>query len=185
MIRAVCVFAGSRVGAHDAHRSAAHELGHELATRGYTMIYGGGDIGLMGVAANAALHAGGRVIGVIPRGLFDREIAHDGVSELRVVASMHERKALMHELSDAFVALPGGLGTFDELIETMTWRQLSLHEKPVALLDVDGFWDPFHALLDRAVLDGYLPRDRIDHLHSHPTVPAVLDAIARGAATAP
>jgi uncharacterized protein (TIGR00730 family) len=123
---------------------------------GITVVYGGGNVGLMGVLADAALTAGGRVIGVIPRVLVDRELAHHGVSELHVVGSMHERKALMAELSDAFAALPGGLGTYEELCEALTWSQLAIHTKPCGCLNVLGYFDPFVAMLDHAVAEGFL-----------------------------
>lgn len=134
----------------------ARELGRTIAQRGLTLVYGGGSVGLMGILADAALDAGGRVVGVIPVGLFSREVGHTGLTQLHEVPTMHERKALMYDLADAFVALPGGLGTLDELAEVVTWAQLGLHQKPVALLDVDGFWDPLIAQLDRMVDVGLL-----------------------------
>lgn len=134
----------------------ARELGTTVAQRGLTLVYGGGRVGLMGILADAALDSGGRVVGVIPVGLFSREVGHTGLTELHEVPTMHERKALMYDLADAFVALPGGLGTLDELAEVVTWAQLGLHQKPVALLDVDGFWDPLIAQLDRMVDVGLL-----------------------------
>jgi uncharacterized protein (TIGR00730 family) len=152
----VCVFCGSSRGAAPAYAAAATDLGTTLAAKGIGLVYGGGDVGLMGVVADSALAAGGTVIGVIPEALVAKEIAHAGLTELRVTGSMHERKALMAELSDGFIALPGGLGTFDELCEILTWGQLGLHTKPVVLLDVDGFWVPFGALLDGAVAAGFL-----------------------------
>lgn len=130
-----------------------------LAENGITIVYGGGSIGLMGVLADAALEAGGRVIGIIPVHLGEKEIAHAGLSELHVVRTMHERKALMMELSDAFIALPGGLGTLEELFEVLTWSQLGLHAKPCGLLNVRGYYDPLLALLDRAVEQGFLRRE--------------------------
>jgi len=130
-----------------------------LAGKGITIVYGGGSIGLMGILADAALEAGGRVIGVIPGHLGEKEIAHAGLSELHVVRTMHERKALMMELSDAFIALPGGLGTLEELFEVLTWSQLGLHAKPCGLLNVRGYYDPLLALLDRAVEQGFLRRE--------------------------
>lgn len=195
MSHTVCVFAGSHAGTRAAHDRAAHDLGTALAARGHTMVFGGGSVGLMGIAADAALAAGGRVIGVITRRLLDREIAHTGISELRVVASMHERKELMYRTGDAFVALPGGIGTFDELIETMTWRQLALHDKPVGLVNVDGYFDPLFALLARATTDGYLNEAQAASVHARPDAAQVLDAIetdwstpgdpGRGSARAP
>jgi uncharacterized protein (TIGR00730 family) len=155
-ISALCVFCGSSTPGDPRYRAAAKELGSLVAGRSIDLVYGGGSVGLMGVLADAALEAGGRVVGVIPVGLFSREVGHTGLTELHEVATMHERKALMYDLADAFVALPGGLGTLDELAEVVTWAQLGLHRKPVALLDVDGFWDPLVAQLDRMVDVGLL-----------------------------
>lgn len=129
-----------------------------------TLIYGGGNVGLMGVIADAVLQQGGRVIGVIPQALVDREVAHHGLTELRVVSSMHERKAMMAELSGAFAALPGGMGTFEELCEVLTWGQLGIHQKPIGLLDVAEFWQPFVELLDHAVDEGFLKQAHRDLL---------------------
>jgi uncharacterized protein (TIGR00730 family) len=152
----VCVFCGSSRGVQPAYAATAADLGTTLAAKGIDLVYGGGHVGLMGVVADAALAAGGAVTGVMPQALVAKEIAHPGLTELRVTASMHERKAVMAELADAFIALPGGLGTFDELCEILTWGQLGLHAKPVVLLDVEGFWTPFGALLDGAVAAGFL-----------------------------
>ena len=152
----VCVYCGSSLGADPAYRDAAQRLGRRLAQAGLGLVYGGASVGLMGAVADAALDAGGEVIGVIPQALVDREIAHPGLTDLRVVGSMHERKALMVELADAFVALPGGAGTLDELFETFTWAQLGLHAKPCGLLEVDGYWRELTAFLDRAVAAGFL-----------------------------
>lgn len=148
---AVGVFCGSSSGRGDRYVGAARALGALLAEERLALVYGGGKVGLMGELADACLAAGGHVVGVIPTGLFRREVAHRGVSELHEVASMHERKALMYDRADAFIALPGGLGTLDELAEVATWSQLGLHAKPLVLLDVDGFWAPFVALLDGMV----------------------------------
>ena len=155
-VRAVCVFCGSSAPADPRYRDAARGLGALVARRGIDLVYGGGSVGLMGELANAALDAGGRVIGVIPAGLFAREINHTGLTELHEVASMHERKQLMYDRSDGFIALPGGLGTLEELAEVTTWSQLGLHSKPVVLLDVGGFWEPLIAQLDRMVDVGLL-----------------------------
>lgn len=152
----VCVFCGSSMGNDQRFADAARDLGAALAARRIGLVYGGGSIGLMGVVADEVLSNGGEAIGVIPRGLEREEIAHAGLTELRVVASMHERKALMAELADAFVALPGGLGTFEELLETLTWLQLGIHRKPVALLDVDDYWAGLRRLLDDAVRCGFV-----------------------------
>jgi uncharacterized protein (TIGR00730 family) len=155
-LRSVCVFCGSSTPPDARYRDAARALGVLLARRGIGLVYGGGRVGLMGELADAALSQGGRVTGVIPVGLFAREIGNTGVTELHEVASMHERKQLMYDLSDAFVALPGGLGTLDELAEVSAWSQLGLHAKPVVLLDVDGFWEPLVAQLDRMVSIGFI-----------------------------
>jgi uncharacterized protein (TIGR00730 family) len=152
----VCVFCGSSPGRSPAYAAAARELGAALAGQGLGVVYGGGAVGLMGIVADAALAAGGEVIGVIPEALQAKEIGHVGVTDLRVMRSMHERKALMADLSDAFVALPGGLGTFEELCEMLTWAQLGEHRKPVVILDVDGFYEPLFALFDRAVEERFL-----------------------------
>ncbi len=155
-ITSLCVFCGSSTPPDVRYREAARALGTLAATRGIGLVYGGGRVGLMGELADAALGAGGRVIGVIPTGLFSREVAHTGLTELHEVGTMHERKQLMYDLADGFVALPGGLGTLEELAEVSTWSQLGLHAKPVVLLDVDGFWDPLAEQLDRMVAVGLL-----------------------------
>jgi uncharacterized protein (TIGR00730 family) len=155
-VRAVCVFCGSSAPADPRYRDAARALGALIARRGVDLVYGGGSVGLMGELADAALGGGGRVIGVIPEGLFAREVGHTGLTELHEVGSMHERKQLMYDLSDAFIALPGGLGTLEELAEVATWSQLGLHSKPVVLLDVGGFWEPLVALLDQMTSAGLL-----------------------------
>jgi uncharacterized protein (TIGR00730 family) len=153
----VAVFCGSSAGREPGYATAAADFGRELAQAGVGIVYGGASVGLMGVLADAALAAGGEVIGVIPGGLFAAEVPHQGLSRLHVVGSMHERKAVMAELADAFAALPGGLGTLDELFEILTWRQLGLHAKPVALIDVGVFWDPLVALLDELAAAGFVP----------------------------
>lgn len=155
-LRRVCVYAGSAPGGDPAYVAAAARLGTLLAERGIGVVYGGGHVGLMGAVADAAMAAGGEVIGVIPRALDEREIGHTGITELRVVATMHERKAAMAELADAFVALPGGLGTLEELVEAATWTQLGIHSKPVGLLDVARYWKELEALLDHAVRERFL-----------------------------
>ena len=168
-LRAVCVFCGSSAPADPRYRDAARALGALIARRGVDLVYGAGSVGLMGELADAALGHGGRVIGVIPAGLFAREVGHTGLTELHEVASMHERKQLMYDLSDAFVALPGGLGTLEELAEVATWSQLGLHSKPIALLDVDGFWEPLVSQLDRMAGVGLLKptsRDLIQRTRS-------------------
>lgn len=153
---AVCIFCGSSNPPDEAYGQAARVVGRLLAARDIELVYGGGQVGLMGQVADACLGAGGRVTGVIPVGLFSREVGHTGLTRLYEVESMHDRKRMMYELADAFVALPGGLGTLEELAEAATWSQLGLHRKPVVLLDVDGFWDPLVGLLDRMVTVGLL-----------------------------
>jgi len=155
-LKRVCVYCGSNAGARTVYAAAARRLGALLGERGLGLVYGGGNVGLMGVLADAARGAGAEVVGVIPQAMVARELAHEGLTDLRVVGSMHERKALMAELADAFVALPGGLGTLDELFEVWTWAQLGLHARPIGLLDVDGFFQPLIAHLDRALAEGFV-----------------------------
>ena len=155
-MKRLCVFCGSSAGGRPEYAAAARELGALLARHGLGLVYGGGHVGLMGVLADAVLAGGGEVIGVIPQALVDRELAHAGLTELRVVNTMHERKALMADLADGFLALPGGFGTADELFEILTWAQLGLHARPVGLLNVAGFFDPLLAWLDRTVAEGFL-----------------------------
>ena len=155
-MRSVCVFCGSRPGARPEYLELAAALGRALAARSLDLVYGGASVGLMGHMADAALAAGGRVIGVIPRSLVDRELAHGRLSELLVVDTLHERKALMAARADAFVALPGGVGTLDELFEVITWRVLALHGKPIGLLDPGHYFAPLEALLDHMVAEGFL-----------------------------
>jgi uncharacterized protein (TIGR00730 family) len=157
LIQSLCLFCGSSPGRDERHLAAARELGRLLAAEGIRMVYGGGRVGLMGAAADAALAAGGTVVGVIPRMLWDREVGHSGLSELHIVETMHERKALMVELSDAFVALPGGIGTLDELFETWTWGQLGIHRKPFGVLNVAGYFDSLLAFLDHVSEERFLP----------------------------
>ncbi len=155
-ISSICVYCGSSSGSHPAFAEAARDLGTILARHRITLVYGGGAVGLMGVLADAALAAGGDVVGVIPRGLFRRDLPHQGLTRLIEVGSMHDRKQKMFELADAFVALPGGLGTLEELTEIATWSQLGLHHKPIATLDVGGYWRHYHALLHEAVGSGFM-----------------------------
>jgi hypothetical protein len=177
-MRRICVFCGSQSGRSPAHRDAARALGRLLAERGIELVFGGGRVGLMGAIADEVLASGGRAIGVIPRALLERELGHTGLTELHVVGSMHERKALMAQLSDAFVALPGGFGTFEEICEAITWAQLGLHPKPCALLDVEDYWAPLVRLFDQAVEEGFLePRNRALVLHERDPA-QLLDALA-------
>jgi uncharacterized protein (TIGR00730 family) len=178
-LRSVCVYCGSSAGTDPRYAAGARELGGLLAAQRMRLVYGGGAVGLMGVLADAVLAGGGEVVGVLPRGLFSREVAHTGLTELHEVASMHERKQLMVDLSDAFVALPGGLGTLEELAEVMTWAQLGVHDRPVAVVDVAGYWQPLAHLLDRAVAEGFLRRASRDVVVWVDEVAGVLDALAR------
>ena len=155
-MKRLCVFAGSASGTRPQYRSATVAFAREATDRGYGLVFGGGSVGLMGALADAALAAGGEVIGVIPEALAAREVAHSGVTRLEVVGSMHERKARMAELSSAFVALPGGIGTLEETFEVFTWAQLGIHSKPCGLLNVRGYWDHLGQLLDQAVSEGFL-----------------------------
>ena len=180
-LSSVCVFAGAMMGVHDSYRQAAAALGSELARREVTLVYGGASVGLMGAVADAALRGGGRVVGVIPHAIVEREVAHLGLSELRIVDSMHARKALMGELSDAFLALPGGLGTLDELFEVATWRQLGLHAKPLGLLNVRGYYDPLIAALDHAAAQGFLKAEHRQILLVDTDVDALLERLGERA----
>jgi uncharacterized protein (TIGR00730 family) len=159
-MKAVCVYCGSNAGGKPAYAERAAALGKRIADEGLALVYGGGNVGLMGIAADAALAAGGEVIGVIPEQLVGWEVAHRGVTRLEVVANMHERKARMFDLADAFVAMPGGFGTLDEMFEMLTWRQLGLGDKPCAFLDVEGFYVPLLAMLDRMVEERFLHADQ-------------------------
>jgi uncharacterized protein (TIGR00730 family) len=155
-VRRVCVYAGSNPGSDPAYAEAAAAFAATMAERGICLVYGGGKVGLMGVLADTVLAHGGEAIGVMPQALIEREIGHPGLTDLRVVGSMHERKALMAELSDAFVAVPGGIGTLEELIEVYTWSQLGIHDKACGVLNVNGYYDHLAALLDHAVTEGFL-----------------------------
>ncbi len=178
-LQRVCVFCGSNPGNDPAYVAAAETAGRTLAARGIGLVYGGGSVGLMGRVADAVMGAGGEAIGVIPEFLDAAEVAKRDITRLEVTSSMHERKARMAELSDAFLALPGGIGTFEEVFETMTWTQLGVHDKPVGLVDVAGFWAPAAALLDRAVADGFLAEDVRASVVVAPTAADVLDAFGR------
>ncbi len=169
-IKRICVYCGSNSGSRPAYAEAARELGALLAQRDLGLVYGGGRVGLMGILADAVLAAGGSVIGVIPEALVAREVAHLGLKDLRVVASMHERKALMVELADAFIALPGGFGTLEEFCEVLTWAQLGLHRKPHGLLNVAGFYDPLLAFFDHAVTENFIrpAHRRLVHAETNP-----------------
>ncbi|HWZ20086.1 MAG TPA: TIGR00730 family Rossman fold protein [Ktedonobacteraceae bacterium] len=156
-MRRICVFSGSNPGVRPEYQQAARSLAQEMVVRGLELVYGGASVGLMGVLADTVLAGGGDVIGVIPRGVFRQEIPHKGLTQLHEVASMHERKALMADLSDGFIALPGGFGTFDELFEIITWAQLGLHNKPIGLLDAADYFAPLLALVVHASTEGFIP----------------------------
>ncbi len=152
----ICVYCGSNNGSKIAYRKAAVQLAAAMVQEGITLVYGGGNVGLMGILADSVLAAGGTVIGVIPQALVDKEVAHRGVTDLRVVGSMHERKALMADLSDAVIALPGGLGTLEEFCEAATWTQLGFHDKPCGILNIEGYYDGLLAMLDHAVKENFV-----------------------------
>ena len=155
-MKRVCVFCGASTGVREEYGDAARKLAAALARRGLGLVYGGGKVGLMGLLADSMLQAGGEVIGVIPQHLVAKEVAHRGVTELHIVDTMHQRKAMMNELSDAFIALPGGYGTLEEFFEILTWSQLGIHCKPSGLLNVSGYYDNLLAMLDHAVVEGFL-----------------------------
>ena len=178
-MKRVCVYCGSSSGENPIHREAAEALGALLVESGIGVVYGGGNVGLMGAVADGALRAGGEVIGVIPTALMDKELGHAGITKLHVVASMHERKQLMADLSDGFIALPGGIGTFEELFETFTWLQLGFHEKPVGLLNVAGFYDHLLTFLAHATDEGFLRPAHLESLLVETKCDALLDRMAR------
>ena len=178
-MKRICVFCGSSEGARAAYADAARALAGELVRRKIGLVYGGGSVGLMGVLADAALAAGGEVIGVIPGPLAARELAHPGLTEMRVVGSMHERKATMASLVDGFIALPGGLGTFEETLEILTWAQLGIHEKPVGVLNVEDYWDGLLRMLYHAVREGFVKREYLALLLFADTPAELLDRFER------
>ena len=181
MLRSLAVFCGSSSGLVPIYKEAARELGRSLGQRAIRLVYGGGHVGLMGVVADACLNVGGSVIGVIPQALADREVVHRGLTELRVVGSMHERKAVMAGLSDAFLALPGGYGTWDELFEALTWSQLGIQNKACALLNVSGYYDSMIAMVDRAVAEGFIRGPHRELLLSDTDVSRLLDRLDHAA----
>lgn len=176
-IRRLCVYCGSSGAVDRQYREAAGELGAGLAAAGIGLVYGGGRVGLMGLLADAALAAGGEVIGIIPSRLRDAELAHPEATELVVVESMHERKRLMAEKADAFAVLPGGIGTLDEMFETVSWRQLGLHDKPILLADIGGYWAPLRALLDDIVTKGFARPGTRELVRVVPTIAALMAAL--------
>ena len=177
-MKSICVFCGANTGAREEYISAAKLLAMELVSRKIELVFGGGKIGLMGVIADEAIRLGGKVIGIIPRALATREVAHDGVSELRIVESMHERKALMAEISDAFISLPGGIGTLEETFELLTWCQLGFHSKPCGLLNISGYYDKLVEFLDYSVLEKFFKQSHRDMLLVESNPKILLDRLA-------
>jgi uncharacterized protein (TIGR00730 family) len=177
----LCIYCGSRMGNQAVFEATAHRVGSLIGHRGWQLVYGGGNAGLMGVVANAALTAGASVIGVIPHSLMERELGHPGLTELHVVDTMHARKQLMAERADAFIALPGGIGTFEELFEVWTWRQLGYHDKPVGLLNVEGYYDRLLSFMDQAVNDGFVPPTQRQLLQVADDADELLDRLAEHA----
>jgi uncharacterized protein (TIGR00730 family) len=178
-VRSVCVYCGSSTGTDPAYADATRQLAVALAERGLRVVYGGASVGLMGLLADTALAHGGEVVGVIPQVLVDREVAHPGLTELHTVANMHERKARMAELSDAFVALPGGIGTLEELIEVYTWSYLGIHDKPLGVVNTNGYYDGLAAFLDTAVTAGFLRPETRAELTLAPDPASLLDTLVR------
>ena len=177
-MKRICVFSGSRMGSRSIFQQAAAALGETIARQGMELVYGGASVGLMGVLANTVLAAGGRVIGVIPQFLVDKEIAHPNLSELHVVDSMHQRKALMASLADGFVALPGGFGTLEEFCEVLTWAQMRLHDRPCGLLNVEGFYDPLIQMFDQALHQQFLRPEHRQLVLAHHDPTALLQLLA-------
>jgi uncharacterized protein (TIGR00730 family) len=177
MLQRICVFCGSSSGNQPIYTRTAETIGRLLALRGVELVYGGGKVGLMGTVADACLKHGGRVVGVIPQLLVDKEVAHTGLTELRIVGSMHERKALMADLSDAFIALPGGFGTWEEFFEILTWSQLGIQRKACALLNVNGYYDPLLQMADNAVAEGFVRPAHRDLLLSDEDAARLLDRL--------
>lgn len=177
-IHSLCVYCGSSPRVDEKYKTAAARLGALIAARGLQLVYGGGRVGLMGITADAALGAGGKVVGIIPEHIQALEVQHTGLTELHVVDSMHTRKQMMFDRSDAFIVLPGGLGTLDEAFEMMTWLQLKLHDKPIVFVDVDGFWRPFLRLVDHMIAQGFCRPETRDLFQVVETVDEVFGAIA-------
>ena len=176
-IKSVCVFCGASVGKDPAYMNAAKDLGRQMAENGIRLVFGAGHVGMMGNVADAVLAGGGEAIGVIPEFLRDRELAHEGLTELHVVDSMHTRKRMMFDLSDAFVALPGGLGTLEEVFEMVTWRQLGRHEKPIVLVSTNDYWQPFDALVDRVVEHDFAHGDATAYFSTVPDPASAIELL--------
>lgn len=177
-LKRICIFCGSAVGARPAYAEAAREVGREVARRGIGLVYGGGAVGLMGIVADAALTAGAEVIGVIPHGLLKREVGHGGGVEMHIVDTMHQRKAMMADLSDGFIVLPGGFGTLEEAVEALTWAQLGIQAKGVVFLDVEGYWQPFFKALDHMAAEGFVRSMHRPLAMQAATVPEAIDKLA-------
>ncbi|HVZ01962.1 MAG TPA: TIGR00730 family Rossman fold protein [Dongiaceae bacterium] len=182
LVKSLCVYCGSARGASPRYVAAARELGESMAERGIRLVYGGARIGMMGEVADAVMKNGGEVVGVIPEHLQSTEVGHSGITELKVVESMHVRKKLMFDLSDAFAVLPGGFGTLDELFEIITWRMLSLHAKPIVVINVDGYWDPFQALVDHMIDKGFARESTRQYFSVVNSVGRVFDLLEEPAA---
>ncbi|RKP43709.1 TIGR00730 family Rossman fold protein [Trinickia fusca] len=178
-MKSICVYCGSSPGAKPVYAQAARAFGQALVREGCSLVYGGGRVGLMGIIADAVLEAGGQAIGVIPKLLVDREIGHPGLTELHVVPDMHERKKKMADLADAFVALPGGAGTLEELFEVYTWSHLGYHNKPIGLYDVEGYYRPLVAMLEHTVREGFLRQNYVDALQVDAHAPGLIDKLRR------
>ena len=177
MIQRLAIFCGSSAGNNPIYKEEAYQVGKLLAERGIEVVYGGGKVGLMGVVADAALEHGGKVIGVIPEKLMEWEVGHNGLTELHIVKTMHERKAMMADLSDGFVALPGGIGTMEEIIEVFTWHQIGYHNKPCAFLNSAGYYDKFFAFVDHSVEEGFLSKQQHDELIIEETFEKLLERL--------
>lgn len=174
----ICVYTGSNLGVRQDYQQAAIAMGQELVARGLGLVYGGGHVGLMGVIADTVLAEGGEVIGVMPGALFPREVAHPGLTQLYEVGSMHERKALMADLADGFVAMPGGFGTYDELFEIITWAQIGIHNKPIGLLNVTGYFDPLLALVHHTMVEGFVKSHHVNLIIQNDNPGELLDSLA-------
>jgi uncharacterized protein (TIGR00730 family) len=177
-MKRLCVFCGSNHGNAEVFTAAARELGHAIATRNIELVYGGAHVGLMGVVADAALTAGGKVIGILPRFMADKELAHENLTQLHLVETMHERKQIMAQLAEGFVALPGGLGTLEEMFEAITWGQLHLHQFPCAFLNIDGYYDPLLGFLRHSAASGFVRQDQLDSLIVADTVDELFERLA-------
>jgi len=176
-MKQVCIFCGSYPGSKPVYVESAHQMGLGLAQRGLGLVYGGGCVGLMGAVADGTIAGGGKTVGVIPQSLVDRELAHKGLSEIHIVTSMHQRKAMMAEIADAFVAMPGGFGTLDELFEIITWAQLGFHHKPIALLNIDGYFDPMLTFIEHMAVEGFIKPEHRDALLVKNSVDTLLDTL--------